>query len=138
MDAEMYALADKYEMSGLKTAAQNKFGNNMDLWLSWTASRSVGSFPSLISLVYSSTPISDRLLRDRVVAYAQEAWKLIPREEVLKTMLAANLDFALDMVNSKPLVIEKQVYQEVCRTCRSTDQWKPITVVCSCGRWERL
>ena len=56
-NAQMYALADRYHMEGLKDVVIMKFG---PLAAAWGSSMQ----PYLVKYVYTSTPPSDRSLRD--------------------------------------------------------------------------
>lgn len=96
--AGMYILADKVEMEGLKDYAKKRFTIIMDLWMKYKTI--MRSLPRLVSLVYSSTPETDRTLRDAVAAYAQTKWQALSTELDMKTLLAENPDFAFDILNS--------------------------------------
>ena len=137
-NAMMYALGEKYDMKGVKIMAEVKWDAAVKSDIMGLPSTVVTSLaPTLVS-VYNDTPAQGRGLRDRVVAYAQENWKLIP--VLLQKQLVTNHpDFAFDMINSKPLVVKQldRPYKGECRRCNSTDKWKADHVTCSCGWGER-
>ncbi|KAK2923362.1 hypothetical protein FoTM2_016885 [Fusarium oxysporum f. sp. vasinfectum] len=53
-DAQVYQIADKYDVSTLKTHAKGKFG--IAIATGWN----MDDFPVAISVVYESTPSIDR------------------------------------------------------------------------------
>ena len=97
----------------------------------------------ILTFVYTNTLASDRSLKDPLIAYAQKHWEEICEKEDFKTVLAESIDFAVDMIKSKPLTIKEiqnsePIYSKTCSKCRSTNKWKPSRVTCACGRWEDL
>ena len=138
MNAEIYMLADKYDVGGLKQVAAIQFRGLMEVW-----AKDVTMLPifSLVRLVYGGTPDSDETLRKPVVRYAQLRWSELSSRPDIKTFLAVNSAFALDLLNSTPLKVvtePKPVFTGSCWTCGSTDKWKPSHVKCSCGRCENI
>ncbi|KAG4257576.1 hypothetical protein FPRO03_13838 [Fusarium proliferatum] len=65
-DAQMYQIADKYDIPALKAQSKNKF--NVAVTTGW----SMDDFPHAITVVYESTPPEDRGLRDLVVQTARK------------------------------------------------------------------
>ena len=60
-DAQVYQIADKYDIPALKAHSVHKFG------VAITTGWSMDDFPLAVSVVYGSTPSGDRGLRDLVV-----------------------------------------------------------------------
>ncbi|KAF9776116.1 hypothetical protein IL306_005749, partial [Fusarium sp. DS 682] len=65
-DAQMYQIADKYDIPALKAESKNKFD------LAVTTGWSMDDFPITVTVVYQSTPAEDRGLRDIVVETARK------------------------------------------------------------------
>ncbi|CEI62036.1 unnamed protein product [Fusarium venenatum] len=91
-NAKMYQIADKYAMSTLKTFAQGKFSTSIKQ--DWEE----GEFPDTISLVYTSTPSTDRELRDIAVITSLNNLSILIDRDDFKTELASNADFAIDII----------------------------------------
>ena len=138
MNAEIYMLADKYDIAGLKQVAATQYRWVMEVWAKNAATLPVFS---LVRLVYGGTPDSDQTLRGPVVHYAQLRWSVLASQPDIKTFLAENSAFALDLLNSKPLKIMTKPelsYSGFCRACQSTGKWRPSRVTCSCGLWQDI
>lgn len=129
----MFALAEKYEIEGLKTIARMKFTIGMKVWMACKAG--IPSISTLVSLVYTGTPESDRTLRDELVNYSQKKWELI--DVVERKAALHNPEFAFDMIDSKPVVPPPPVYERYCERCCVTSSWKPSSIRCTfCIRQE--
>ena len=94
LDAEMYALADKYCIKGLKKRAIMKMENS----LRWSESHlprhsTAFSIAILIPIIYSTTPKEDRGLRDRIVHFALKFWRDLSTLETLHDILLATPEF---------------------------------------------
>lgn len=111
--AAMYALAEKYEIEGLKTIARINFTNGMKLGMACKAG--IPSISTLVPLVYTGTPESDRTLRDELVNYSQKKWELI--DVVERKAALHNPEFAFDMIDSKPVVPPPPMYERYCERC---------------------
>ena len=138
MNAEIYVLADKYNIPGRKQLAATEFGTLMD---SWGERPAMLPIYSLVTLVYRGTLASDETLRKPVVRYAQLRWSVLSSHADVKTFLAGNTAFTLDLLNSTPLrvVMEpRSLYEGSCRACHSSEKWKPSRITCSCGGWEDI
>lgn len=134
-NAEVYALAGKYEIDGLKMIAKAKFSTVLD---EWAAIDAIPPFATLVSMVYGSTPDSDRALRDILVGYTQKKWKMLGINRGIKGILARNPGLALDLINSTPMTVKETIYKDKCKKCGATDKWKFDRVKCSCNWYEHL
>ncbi|KAL9067294.1 MAG: hypothetical protein Q9161_006993 [Pseudevernia consocians] len=67
---KMYALGDRYDLKGFKQEAEERFKARLDDW-------PIEEFIALIPLIYSSTPDTDRGLRDRAVKYGTNEWETL-------------------------------------------------------------
>ena len=136
--AEMYVLASKYQMQGLKDLVKGKM-------LSWiTEIKKEGvvgwihNYATVVTHIYENTSTSDRTLRDALVSLAKLSWKPFLKKEEFRTLLSTNCEFMLDMLDSMQTLIEEAALptrQECCR-CHAKDKWTATRAVCSCGRWE--
>ncbi|KAJ4258059.1 hypothetical protein NW762_008199 [Fusarium torreyae] len=68
-NAQVYQIADKYDISALKSHAKSKFGTAINS--GWTTE----DFPIAINVAYTTTPPEDRGLRDLIVEIAPLAKK---------------------------------------------------------------
>lgn len=91
-DAQMYQIADKYDIPALKAQCKNKF--NAAVATGW----SMDDFPLAITVVYESTPPEDRGLRDLVVQTARENIdKLLVYDGFCK-LLRETPEFSADLI----------------------------------------
>ncbi|QDS69841.1 hypothetical protein FKW77_000169 [Venturia effusa] len=74
-NAEIYAAADFYDISSLKTVAQAKMKRCVTTLQMW----SNREFPQAISIVYTTTLAKDRGLRDIVLKAALENFKILKK-----------------------------------------------------------
>lgn len=107
VNAEMYALADKYGIKGLKKHVVRK----MKLALSWAesfASKSAvaSNLAVLIPIVYNTTPDKDRGLRDCIVPFAFTFWRELSTLKSFKDILLATPVFVIDMVGKVDMARE--------------------------------
>ena len=91
----MYAAADKYEIQSLQELAENKFSVAIHK-AAWKAP----DFPELVNIVYTTTPASDRGLRDIVLKAVNEHRVELNMKKDLMEVVRTNGDFAVDLVNS--------------------------------------
>lgn len=101
-NAQVYALADKYDIVGLLILAIMKFDVTMEAEFASAPVRpDMAHLIAIISLVYNSTPDSNRVLRDRVINYVWKHWKeLSPKPEFVE-LIAANPELMIGFVNEK-------------------------------------
>lgn len=90
--AFMYSIGEKYGIDGLKNVASESFAALLEQreWhTGWNSSGiSIGSLGLAIKHVYSSTPESDRGLRDQVVGYVKTHLEPLLSLEEFKMVLA--------------------------------------------------
>jgi len=92
IDVQMYAIADKYDIPGLKRLAILKFRGLTN------ASWKTPAFPEAIKAIYETTPDSDRGLRDVVLKKSVEHSKTLFKAETgFKEMLQEAPSFASDL-----------------------------------------
>ena len=103
LHAAMYALGDKYDLAVIKDAAKLKYFSQ----ISRSGIKDLLNFIESIPIVYSSTPDSDRQLRDAIVkkAVSHPDHFLQPRvkpsfQKVLVEVPEFNWDLHLNWMNS--------------------------------------
>lgn len=123
-NAGMYAIAEKYDMQGLKNTAKGKFDDLLSQ-PSCCAPIYSHSMPyvqlnstiyhvaEVIQFVYNSTPDTDRGLRDSLVDFAQKHWEIlsdVPNFEAGVSQIPA---FLLEIIGRKPLEVTKPTSKTV-------------------------
>ena len=96
VNAKMYSIGDKYNIPTLKTLATEKF--SAALGASWD----IVGFPEVIETVYTTTPGSDRGLRDCLAPVLVEHKKELHDHEGFVGLVRNKLadgDFAVDVIN---------------------------------------
>ncbi len=129
INAELYALGDKYDIKGLKKLSSKKFEAALDRIRGGAL-----EFCAAIPLVYTTTPDTDRTLRDLVFRAVSRNWKLLSAAPNFKDCMLRNPGFVIDVVNKmcqSPLL-------GPCKRCKSEDLWKVDHVKCSCGWGESV
>ena len=100
LHADMFAVADKYDIAALGDVAKNKF----EKALSRTAIAN-GHYLEVINHVYSTTPESNRGLRNVIVEQTQIRGSRIQEDPVLnprlKEIVSTTRQFAWDLINSQ-------------------------------------
>ncbi|KAH7019639.1 BTB/POZ protein [Ilyonectria destructans] len=91
-DAQVYQIADKYDVPGLKAHSKDKFGAAI------TAGWSMDDFPLAVTVVYESTPSADRGLRDLVVETSQENIDKLLEHDGFCELIRKTPDFAADLI----------------------------------------
>ena len=88
----MYSAGEKYGINGLKNVASESFATLLrgrEWHTEWCSSAiSIGSLGEAIKLVYSSTPASDKGLRDQVFGYVKTRLQHLLIVEEFKMVLA--------------------------------------------------
>ena len=99
----MYALADKYGMSGLKHIAIRKFDKtyNHEVHEKMTDPEKAGGIIPVISFVYSSTSKSDRSLRDLVSTSIWDLWPEIRDLPEFEVLISEQPQFMIDVINER-------------------------------------
>ena len=97
VNAKMYAVGDKYGIHALKTLAKDKF--IAALGAGWD----IVTFLEVLETVYSTTPASDRGLRDCLALTLKKHKNELHEHEgfvnLIKTKLADG-EFAMDVINT--------------------------------------
>jgi speckle-type POZ protein len=130
-DAQVYQIADKYDIQALKTHAKDRFSAAL------TASWAMDDFPLAVSLVYSSTPCTDRGLRDLTVETSCRNIDKLLQNDGFHNILRETPNFAADLV---PFLCDKpheSIQRYRCRSCGNTfcaDFQKGVSYHCAyCG-----
>ncbi|RSL38864.1 hypothetical protein CEP53_014516 [Fusarium sp. AF-6] len=91
-DAQVYQIADKYDIPALKEHCKSKFSAAI------TTGWSLDDFPLAITVAYESTPSEDRGLRDLVVETSRKHIdKLLGNDSFCK-LLRKTSDFSADLI----------------------------------------
>ncbi|CEI70405.1 hypothetical protein FVEN_g1089 [Fusarium venenatum] len=91
-DAQVYQIADKYDIPALKICSKEKFASAI------TAGWNTDDFPVAVSIVYETTPLEDRGLRDLVVDIAQKNIDTLVGRDGFCELLRKTADFAADLI----------------------------------------
>lgn len=96
LNAQMYSIADKYDIPSLKEKAVEKF--DTAIWepqygFYYTGSKVVDELIRAIPLIYESTPDRDRGLRDRAIEVATYRRRELKKHPSLQDLVAAVPDF---------------------------------------------
>ena len=94
MNANVYSIADKYEIWSLKEAAQRKTSNA--LHTTWNHE----SFLLALSIVWTTTLPSDRGLRDLFLPIITKNKEILHEDEAFREMIRNNGDMAVDVLLS--------------------------------------
>ena len=102
-NAQVYALAEKYDIAGLKFLAKMKFDKAMvvESRLADMTHSDVAHLITIISFVYNSTPGTDRTLRDHVIGEIWMHWNDLTPMPEFHTLIAANPELMIEFVNKK-------------------------------------
>lgn len=141
----MYGFAEKYDMQGLKKTAKSKFDDVLSQFSPFSPLKAppdvleskINRVANVISLVYSSTPESDRGLRDSILDFVQQYWKELSAVPDFNATIAQTPQFAVEIIGRKPLEVAKPPCSGKCHRCSSTEKWKTDHVTCGCGWGER-
>ena len=94
---KMYALGDKYDLEGLKREAAEKFATRAPRLYNECLGP-IEEFIAVIPLIYTTTPDTDRGLRDQAVKYGRVKWETLWAQPGFKDKLAEIGDFINDIV----------------------------------------
>lgn len=97
LNAEMYVLADKYEIEGLKKVALDGFEDS--LFRAWEIDTTVSELRVVVPFTYGSTPKSDRGLKDCVIESVLRNWRGRPNKAGLQQLFLDTPEFFLDMID---------------------------------------
>lgn len=93
-EAQVYQIADKYDISSLKEHAKKKFGAAIDI--GW----SMDDFPLAITVAYTTSPLEDRGLRDLIIETCNDNINGLLEKSYFCEVLRSTNDFAADLVPS--------------------------------------
>lgn len=96
LNAQMYSIADKYDVPSLKEKAGEKFDSAIyahQKMHSSTGASLVDEIMEAIPYIYSSTPDRDRRLRDRAVGVVRYKWREVGNHPGLQDLLAVVPEF---------------------------------------------
>ncbi|KAL9065532.1 MAG: hypothetical protein Q9161_008184 [Pseudevernia consocians] len=112
LHADMFAVADKYDIAALGDVAKGKF----EKALSRTAIAN-GHYLEVINHVYSTTPESNRGLRNVIVEQTQIRGSRIQEDPVLnprlKEIVSTTRQFAWDLINSQLKTLTTVIFKPV-------------------------
>lgn len=91
-DAQVYQIADKYDIPALKAYSKENFATAV------AAGWSMDEFPIAVSVVYDSTPVEDRGLRDLAVETARKNIETLLGRDGFCELLRKTADFAADLI----------------------------------------
>ena len=91
--AQLYALADTYEVTGLKIHAIDKFGELMKN--DWNTPDFIHS----LKVIYESTPLNDRGLRDLASKAASQNLDALLKDEEFQEVVSELAEFAKDLLH---------------------------------------
>ena len=98
-NANMYAVAEKYDVPLLKVLAKEKFSVALDKY-DW---RSLNSFVSATDVIYTNTVTSDRGLRDLIIPEVKANRAKVREHEGFRTLLSSGVgdgDFILHIFDA--------------------------------------
>lgn len=99
-DVNIFALADKYDISGLRQAAVRAFEAKL-------SSVSFDEFAETVSAIYTNTPPSVKELRKAAVNFAQMKLKSLARNEAFTGMMDSIGEFGKDLIKSMACEMER-------------------------------
>ena len=110
LNAQMYSIADKYDIPSLKDKAVEKF--DVDIAICEirthenmnppTVASPVDDLIEAIPLIYSSTSDGDRGLRDRAAVVVIHGWKVFRDHPGLQNLIAAAPEFSREIAELRP------------------------------------
>ncbi|MCJ1387913.1 hypothetical protein MMC18_000756 [Xylographa bjoerkii] len=112
INARVYAIADKYDISTLKTVAVQK--TTKFLKMSWDEENFIAAF----GLVWNATPIQDRSLRELYLPFILRYSHSLYKNEAFLELLRVNGDLAVDVLVA--LLGEKQTQGNGLRPCNTS------------------
>lgn len=110
-DAQVYQIADKYDIPGLKAHSKDKFGAAI------TTGWSMDDFPLAVTVVYESTPSADRGLRDLVVETSQENIDKLLEHDDFCALIRKTPDFTADLIPFLCGKLSRTTHRYECPSC---------------------
>ncbi len=100
---QVYILADKYDISGLKVLARTKFiaaaATEFSRCVSQNSPPNMTHLMAIISLIHNSTSETDRCLREWIHAYIWIYWRRLIPEPEFHALIARNPELIINAVN---------------------------------------
>ena len=100
---QVYVLAEKYDIPGLKILARKKFiaaaAVEFNRCVSQNSPPNMAHLMAIISLIHKSTPETDRCLREWIHAYMWIYWGKLTPEPEFHALIAANPELIINAVN---------------------------------------
>ena len=115
-DVEVYSLAEKYDVSPLKLLTQDKFRKAVETC--WD----MDDFAQTVVAVYSSTPSTDRGLRDTIAEVTRDHIATLLEKCLFKEVLEVTAGFAADVIQLMASGSAKKKYR--CPNCGSN--WEAV------------
>lgn len=113
--ATVYQVADKYDIPTLKQLSSEKFNASIgDGWQS-------DDFPSVVKIIYETTPLADRGLRDLAIEVTRKNIDKLLVQENFTSMLREVADFSADLI---PFLSHSDLQAHQCSSCRHVLQYK--------------
>ena len=92
MNAQVYALTDKYDVQGLEKFSSKKFKNS--LATTWSSK----VFSKVVQVVYETTPSTDQGLRSIVMETARKQGSCLMNCAEFKVLLKSASDFTIALL----------------------------------------
>ena len=127
-DAQVYQIADKYDIPALKQHSENKFG--IAVATGW----SMDDFPLAVSVVYESTPSEDRGLRDLAVDISRQNIDALLGLDGFSELLRNTANFAADLI---PFICEgasANLHRYKCPSCARVFRGELSEESCYCPK----
>ena len=98
---KMYALGDRYRLEGLKQEAAEQFKARLEACVEECFLEPIEELIAVIPLIYTTTPDTDRGLRDQAVEQGSLYWEVLWAQPVFKNRLTEIDDFINDVVTER-------------------------------------
>jgi len=115
-NAEVYSIGDKYGVVALKSRAKKKFDKAVKTC--WD----MDDFAHAITEVYSSTPSTDRGLRDTIVEVARKNISTLLEKEDFRSVLEETVGFAADVTQLMDQSENQSLLEFLCPKC--SQKWE--------------
>lgn len=134
-NVRMYALADRYDVSGLKQVVEKRIKHLINAARYNQNTDFAHELLAEIPLIYETTPASDRGLRNCVLDYVKSHWVGLSASESIKAVISEAPEFALELITT---MSQSYLYEGTCQRCHRTDKWTAERVRCLCGNAETV
>ncbi|KAK5991640.1 Speckle-type POZ-like-like protein [Cladobotryum mycophilum] len=129
-DAQVYQIADKYDIQALKAHAKDKFSTAI------TTGWSMDDFPLAITVVYESTLLGDRGLRDLAVETSRKNIDKLLELDGFRQLLRKTPDFAADLIPFLCNKVSSGIQRYQCPSCshKFRGEFSGVSYYCpNCG-----